>query len=107
MIRAGPFLRDVSFEVPPGRTLAIVGPSGAGKSTIGRLLFRFYDPTSGRITLDGADISAVTQASLRAAIAVVPQDAVLFNDTILYNVAFGRPDASRDEIEAAAQAPDP
>jgi ATP-binding cassette, subfamily B, heavy metal transporter len=98
-----PVLRDVSFEVPPGRTLAIVGPSGAGKSTIGRLLFRFYDPTSGRITLDGADISAVTQASLREAIAVVPQDAVLFNDTILYNVAFGRPGASRDEIEQAAR----
>jgi ATP-binding cassette subfamily B protein len=98
-----PVLNDVSFEVPPGRTLAIVGPSGAGKSTIGRLLFRFYDPTSGRITLDGADIAAVTQASLREAIAVVPQDAVLFNDTILYNLAFGRPGASMEEIEQAAR----
>jgi ABC-type transport system involved in Fe-S cluster assembly fused permease/ATPase subunit len=97
-----PVLRDVSFEVPPGRTLAIVGPSGAGKSTIGRLLFRFYDPTVGRITLDGADIRTVTQASLRENIAVVPQDAVLFNDTILYNVAFGRPGASMAEIERAA-----
>jgi ABC-type transport system involved in Fe-S cluster assembly fused permease/ATPase subunit len=98
-----PVLRNVSFEVQPGRTLAIVGPSGAGKSTIGRLLFRFYDPTTGRITLDGADISTVTQASLREAIAVVPQDAVLFNDTILYNVAFGRPGASMAEIEQAAR----
>jgi ATP-binding cassette subfamily B protein len=98
-----PVLNDVSFEVPPGRTLAIVGPSGAGKSTIGRLLFRFYDPTSGRITLDGEDIATVTQASLREAIAVVPQDAVLFNDTILYNLAFGRPGASTEEIEQAAR----
>ena len=98
-----PVLRDVSFELPPGGTLAIVGPSGAGKSTIGRLLFRFYDPTSGRILFDGADISSVTQASLRAAIAVVPQDTVLFNDTILYNIAFGRPGASRAEVERAAR----
>ncbi|EWY40476.1 metal ABC transporter permease [Skermanella stibiiresistens SB22] len=98
-----PVLRDVSFTVPPGATLAIVGPSGAGKSTIGRLLFRFYDPTAGRVLFDGADIAGVTQASLRATIAVVPQDAVLFNDTILYNIAFGRPDASPAEIEDAAR----
>ena len=100
-----PVLRDVSFEVPPGRTLAIVGPSGAGKSTIGRLLFRFYDPTSGRITLDGADISASHSSQPARRDRGGAAGSVLFNDTILYNVAFGRPDASRDEIEeAAAQA---
>ena len=84
--------------------MALVGPTGAGKSTIARLLFRFYDPTAGRILIDGHDLREITQASLRAAIAVVPQDTVLFNDTIGYNLAFGRPDATRAEIEAAAEA---
>jgi ATP-binding cassette subfamily B protein len=98
-----PILRDVSFTVPAGRTVAIVGPSGAGKSTISRLLFRFYDVAAGRITIDGRDIRSVTQASLRAAIGVVPQDTVLFNDTIYYNIAYGRPDASPAEIEQAAR----
>ncbi|MFZ1425265.1 MAG: ABC transporter ATP-binding protein/permease, partial [Geminicoccaceae bacterium] len=97
-------LRDVAFELAPGRRLALVGPTGAGKSTIARLLFRFYDPTEGRVLIDGHDLRDVTQASLRAAIAVVPQDTVLFNDTIGYNLAFGRPDASPAEIEAAARA---
>ncbi|HEV7370531.1 ABC transporter ATP-binding protein/permease [Arenibaculum sp.] len=97
-----PVLERVSFSIEPGRTLAIVGASGAGKSTIGRLLFRFYDPGSGRILLDGTDVRTVRQSSLREAIAVVPQDAVLFNDTIFYNIAFGRPDATREEVERAA-----
>jgi ATP-binding cassette, subfamily B, heavy metal transporter len=96
-----PILRDVSFEVPAGQKLAIVGPSGAGKSTIARLLFRFYDVTEGRITINGQDIRTVTQDSLRSAIGVVPQDTVLFNDTIHYNIAYGRPDASDAEIERA------
>ncbi|PHK96070.1 metal ABC transporter permease [Pseudoroseomonas rhizosphaerae] len=96
-------LRGVSFHVPAGRTLAIVGPTGAGKSTISRLLFRFYDAQSGRILLDGQDLRAVTQESLRAAIGVVPQDTVLFNDTIRYNIAYGRPGASDAEIEQAAR----
>ena len=98
-----PILDGVSFTVPPGRTLAIVGASGAGKSTIGRLLFRFYDPGAGRVLIDGQDVRDVTQASLRAAIGVVPQDTVLFNDTIRYNIAYGRPEASEAEIEAAAR----
>ena len=89
--------------MPAGRKLAIVGPTGAGKSTISKLLFRFYDVTGGRICIDGQDIRDVTQESLRAAIGVVPQDTVLFNDTIRYNIAYGRPDASEDEIEAAAR----
>ena len=95
-------LRGVSFEVPAGRTVAIVGPSGAGKSTIARLLFRFYDITGGAISIDGQDIRDVTQASLREAIGVVPQDTVLFNDTIRYNIRYGRWDASDAEVEEAA-----
>ena len=96
-------LNGVSFAVGAGETLAIVGPSGAGKSTIARLLFRFYDPQGGRILVDGQDIKAVTQASLRAGIGIVPQDTVLFNDSIGYNIAYGRADASADEIAAAAK----
>jgi ATP-binding cassette subfamily B protein len=96
-------LADIDFEVPPGASLAIVGPSGAGKSTIARLLFRFYDVDGGTIEIDGQDIRDVTQDSLRRAIGVVPQDTVLFNDTIFYNIAYGRPGASREEIEEAAR----
>ena len=96
-------LKGVDFTVPAGHTLAIVGPTGAGKSTISRLLFRFYDTTGGRIVIDGQDIRDVTQASLRAAIGVVPQDTVLFNDTIRYNIAYGKPDATQAEIEHAAR----
>ncbi len=98
-----PILRDVSFTVPPGKTVAIVGPSGAGKSTISRILFRFYDVADGAVRIDGQDIRDVTQESLRACIGIVPQDTVLFNDTIYYNVAYGRPDASPAEIEEAAR----
>src|SRR5665647_3684211 len=83
--------------------VAIVGPSGAGKSTIGRILFRFYDIESGRVTIDGQDLRDVTQKSVRAAIGVVPQDSVLFNDTIFYNIKYGRPDASDEEVYAAAR----
>jgi ATP-binding cassette subfamily B protein len=97
-------LHDVSFEVPAGKTVAVVGPSGAGKSTLARLLYRFYDVDGGRITIDGQDIRAVTQASLRGAIGIVPQDTVLFNDTVEYNIAYGRPGATRNEVEAAAKA---
>ncbi|MQT14105.1 ABC transporter ATP-binding protein/permease [Rhizobiales bacterium Sp-1] len=96
-------LKGVSFTVPAGATVAIVGPSGAGKSTISRLLFRFYDVTGGRILIDGQDLREVTQASLRAAIGIVPQDTVLFNDTIGYNIRYGRPSASEAEVEAAAR----
>ncbi|WP_324261269.1 ABC transporter ATP-binding protein/permease [Altererythrobacter sp. H2] len=95
-------LHGLSFEVPAGSRTAIVGPSGAGKSTIARLLFRFYDPWSGRILIDGQDIASVTQASLRAAIGIVPQDSVLFNDTIGYNIAYGRDQASEDDVLRAA-----
>jgi ATP-binding cassette, subfamily B, heavy metal transporter len=98
-----PILKNVSFEVPAGHTVAIVGPSGAGKSTISRLLFRFYEVTAGKILIDGQDISAVTQKSLRAAIGMVPQDTVLFNDTVRYNIRYGRPDATDAEVEAAAK----
>jgi ATP-binding cassette, subfamily B, heavy metal transporter len=97
-------LTDVSFEIPAGHIVAVVGSSGAGKSTLSRLLFRFYDVQAGRILIDGQDIREVTQASLRAAIGIVPQDTVLFNDTIYYNIAYGRPDAAHDEILQAAQA---
>jgi len=96
-------LQDVDFVVPPGGTLAIVGPSGAGKSTIARLLFRFYDVDQGAIEIDGQDIRDITQDSLRRSIGVVPQDTVLFNDTIFYNIAYGRPGASQAEIEEAAR----
>ncbi len=96
-------LHDVSFDVPPGKKLAIVGHSGAGKSTLSRILYRFYDIQGGAVTIDGQNIAEVTQDSLRRAIGIVPQDTVLFNDTIGYNIAYGRPDASPAEIEAAAR----
>jgi ATP-binding cassette subfamily B protein len=96
-------LKGVSFEAPAGSKLAIVGPTGAGKSTISRLLFRFYDVTAGAVEIDGIDVRDLTQRSLRAAIGVVPQDTVLFNDTIGYNIAYGRPGASQEEIERAAR----
>jgi ATP-binding cassette subfamily B protein len=96
-------LKGLSFEVPAGKTVAIVGPSGAGKSTISRLLFRLYDVSSGRILIDGQDIRTVTQASLRASIGMVPQDTVLFNDTIRYNIRYGRWDATDAEVEGAAR----
>jgi ATP-binding cassette subfamily B protein len=99
-----PILHDVSIKVKPGQSLAIVGPSGSGKSTIGRLLFRFYDVDGGALRIDGQDVRDVTQDSLHAVIGVVPQDTVLFNDTIRYTIAYGRPDASFAEIEAAAKA---
>ena len=98
-----PILKGLSFRVPAGRSLAVVGPTGAGKSTISRLLFRFYDVSGGRILLDGTDLRDITQDSLRAAIGVVPQDTVLFNDTIRYNIAYGRPGATVAEIEHAAR----
>ena len=98
-----PILKNVSFEVPAGQMVAIVGPSGAGKSTLSRILFRFYDITSGRVTIDGQDIRDITQVSLRAAIGVVPQDTVLFNDTILYNIRYGRTDASDADVMEAAR----
>ena len=96
-------LSGLDLDIPPGTSCAIVGPSGAGKSTIARLLYRFYDPTAGRITIDDQDITEVTQKSLRAAMGIVPQDTVLFNDTIGYNIGYGREGASQDEIEDAAR----
>ncbi|MDA8522471.1 ABCB family ABC transporter ATP-binding protein/permease [Acidovorax sp. NCPPB 4044] len=101
---ARPILHGIDFEIPSGRTVAVVGPSGSGKSTLARLLFRFYDVQQGRIALDGQDIREVTQDSLRRAVGAVPQDTVLFNETIAYNIAYGRPGASHDEVEAAARA---
>jgi ATP-binding cassette subfamily B protein len=96
-------LFDVDFAIAPGQKVAVVGHSGAGKSTLARLLFRFYDVTGGRITIDGQDLRQVTQESLRRAIGIVPQDTVLFNDTIYYNLAYAKPDASKDEVIKAAQ----
>ena len=96
-------LKGISFEVPAGKTIAVVGPSGAGKSTISRLLFRFYDLSGGRILIDGQDIAKVTQKSLRQAIGMVPQDTVLFNDTIRYNIRYGRWEATDAEVEEAAR----
>ena len=102
--RARPILHGVSFRIAPGTTTAVVGASGAGKSTLARLMFRFYDVSGGRVLIDGQDLRSVTQASLRAAVGIVPQDTVLFNDTLRYNVAYGRPGASDEQIEAACRA---
>ena len=101
---ARPILHNVSFEIPAGKTVAVVGSSGAGKSTLARLLYRFYDVQQGRITIAGQDIKHVTQSSVRQAIGIVPQDTVLFNDTVEYNIAYGKPGASHDEVEEAARA---
>ncbi len=101
---ARPILRGVSLTIPAGKTVAVVGPSGAGKSTLSRLLYRFYDVQDGRITIAGQDIRGVTQLSLRRAIGIVPQDTVLFNDTVAYNIAYGRPDAGQQQVEQAARA---
>ena len=99
-----PILQDVSFSIPAGKTVAIVGPSGSGKSTLARLLFRFYDVGQGVVRIDGHPLNQLTQASVRQAIGIVPQDTVLFNDTVYYNIAYGRPSASREEVEQAARA---
>jgi ATP-binding cassette subfamily B protein len=101
---ARPILHNVSFEIPPGKTVAVVGSSGAGKSTLARLLYRFYDVQQGRITMAGQDIKQVTQASVRQAIGIVPQDTVLFNDTVEYNIAYGKPGATHEQVEEAARA---
>ena len=97
-------LHGVSFEIPAGKTVAVVGPSGSGKSTLARLMFRFYDVNGGSISIDGQDIRRVTQQSLRQSIGIVPQDTVLFNDTVEYNIAYGRTGASRVDVEGAAKA---
>ena len=99
-----PILQDVSFTIPSGKTVAIVGPSGSGKSTLARLLFRFYDVQQGVVRIDGHPLNHLTQASVRQAIGIVPQDTVLFNDTVYYNIAYGRPSATREEVEQAARA---
>jgi ATP-binding cassette subfamily B protein len=99
-----PILQDVSFTIPSGKTVAIVGPSGSGKSTLARLLFRFYDVQQGVVRIDGHPLNQLTQASVRQAIGIVPQDTVLFNDTVYYNIAYGRPSATREEVEQAARA---
>lgn len=99
-----PILKDVSFDIRPGETVAVVGPTGAGKSTLSRILFRFYDIDTGHVHIDGTDIRDITQDSLRRAIGIVPQDTVLFNDTIGYNISYAKPNATQDEIEAAARA---
>jgi ATP-binding cassette subfamily B protein len=96
-------LKDVTFEIPAGKKVAVVGASGSGKSTLARLLFRFYDVGKGSISIDGQDIRDVQQLSVRSAIGIVPQDTVLFNDTIYYNIAYGRPEATREEVERAAR----
>jgi ATP-binding cassette, subfamily B, heavy metal transporter len=101
---ARPILKDISFEIPSGKTVAVVGPSGSGKSTLARLLFRFYDVQQGQILIAGQDIKQVTQASVRQVIGIVPQDTVLFNDTVEYNIAYGKPGATRSEVEEAARA---
>ncbi len=101
---ARPILHDISFEIPAGKTVAVVGPSGSGKSTLARLMFRFYDVQQGQILIAGQDIKQVTQASVRQAIGIVPQDTVLFNDTVEYNIAYGQPGATRQQVEEAARA---
>jgi ATP-binding cassette subfamily B protein len=101
---ARPILHGISFDIPAGKTVAVVGPSGSGKSTLARLLFRFYDVGAGSITIDGQDIKQVTQASVRKALGIVPQDTVLFNDTVRYNIAYGRTEATEAEVEQAAKA---
>jgi ABC-type transport system involved in Fe-S cluster assembly fused permease/ATPase subunit len=99
-----PILQDISFEIPAGKTVAVVGPSGSGKSTLARLMFRFYDVQQGAIRMAGQNIQQVTQSSVRRALGIVPQDTVLFNDTVAYNIAYGRPGSSQAEIESAARA---
>jgi ABC-type transport system involved in Fe-S cluster assembly fused permease/ATPase subunit len=101
---ARPILRDINFEIPAGKTVAVVGPSGSGKSTLARLLFRFYDVQQGRICIAGQDVRTVTQSSVRSCVGIVPQDTVLFNDTVAYNIAYGRPGSSQTEVEQAAKA---